>query len=323
MNVPQLSVVLVVDHYGSIRRVVDRLREQTAQEEIELVIVGPSRQALELDPMALAGVAGVRVVECGSIHPMPPARAAGVRAASAPLVFLGETHTFAHPEFAATLIRAHRDSSAVVVPGIGNANPDGALSWAAFLMDYGQAFHALPAGEIEAGPGWNVAYKRAALLEFEAALDTMLDSSDALMSALRGSGHRYRFAPDARLDHANVSRPLAWTDERYLSGLLFGSSRAARWSLARRLLYIVASPLIPFVYLSRIMRPVQLAARAGMLPRGTFAGLLVGAVVRTAGEVVGYAVGASREAERRMDDYELHKLNYVVSPAGSVGASPA
>jgi hypothetical protein len=320
---PQLSVVLVTDHFRTIRRVVARLREQTVRDRVELVIAAPSRAALEIEDGALDGFAAVRVVETGSIHPMSIGRAAGVRAASAPVLFLGETHSFAHPEFAESLIRAHQQPDEVVVPGIGNANPESALSWAGFLMDYGPWAYVLPAGDVGWGPTWNVAYKRAALLAFDASLETMLCAGDALTSAFRASGHRYRLEPAARLDHANVSHLRSWINERYLTGLLIASNRKARWSLSRRLLYIVASPLIPAVVLSRMVRPTRMLSRAGSLPRWTIAALLAGAFIRTVGEVVGYAVGAGTDAEPRMEDYELHKLKYTVPASDARAALPA
>jgi hypothetical protein len=320
---PQISVVLVTDHFRTIRRVVARLREQTVRDVVELVIAAPSRAALELDEGAVEGFAAVRVVETGSVHPMSTGRAAGVRAATAPVLFLGETHSFAHPEFAESLIRAHREPGAVVVPGIGNANPESALSWAGFFMDYGPWAYILPAGDIGWGPTWNVAYKREALLQFDESLETMLCAGDALTSAFLARGHQYRLEPAARLDHANVSQAGSWITERYLTGLLIASNRKARWSMARRLLYIAASPLIPAVVLSRMARPVWMLVRAGTLPRGTIGALLLGAVIRTAGEVVGYAVGAAADAEPRMEAYELHKLRYTVPVRDARTALPA
>ena len=323
MSEPQISVVLVTDHFRTIRRVVARLREQTVRERVELVIAGPSRAALEIEDGALDGFAAVRVVETGSIHPMAGARAAGVRAASAPVLFLGETHSFAHPEFAESLIRAHQGPDEVVVPGLGNANPESALSWAGFLMDYGPWAYVLPAGDIGWGPTWNVAYKRNALLAFDESLETMLCAGDAMASAFRASGHRYRLEPAARLDHANVTGLRSWINERYLTGLLIASNRKARWPRSRRLLYIVASPLIPAVVLSRMTRPVRLLWGAGALPRGTIPALLAAVVIRTIGEVVGYAVGAGATAEPRMEHYELHKLKYTVPSRDPRSALPA
>ncbi len=309
-----MSVILVTDRFETIARVVDRLRAQTVADQLEIVIVAPSKAQLDLDEGAMAGFAALKVVELGSIEPMATARAAGVRAAAAPVVFLGETHSFPEPEFASALLRAHEQPWDIVVPGLSNANPDGVWSWAAFLMDYGQWSEELSAGEIGGGPTWNVSYKRQVLLELNGVLERALASGDELPITLRERGRRAYFEPAARIGHINVGRQ-GWTHERYLSGLMVGSHRKGMWSLGRRLFYVCASPLIPVVILSRIAGPVRVLGRRGALPRGTRAALVIGAVVRTAGEVVGYLAGANASARIRMEEYELHKMRYVARPS--------
>ena len=60
-----------------------------------------------------------------SVNHLPEARAAGVRAASAPIVFIGETHSYPQPGWAEALLTAFEGPWAAVVPAIGNANPNG------------------------------------------------------------------------------------------------------------------------------------------------------------------------------------------------------
>ena len=310
----QLSVVLVTDHFRTIKRVVRQFNDQDVRGQVELVIVGPSAQALEADPQALAGFASVVTVEVGAIHPMSIARAAGVRAASAPIVFLGETHSFPSPEFVSSMLVRHAEPWDVVIPGLDNANIDGPLSWAAFLMDYGYWLRHLPEGEVGFAPTWNVAYKRDALLELGADLDDALTAGDGLLAAFRARGRRIYFEPTARLDHLNVSRSVRqWADERYLSGLLTGANRKHRWPTYRSILYAIASPLIPLVILGRTAGPVRVALQNRRLPPMTITALVAGAVVRTAGEFVGYLAGAHVDAVNRMEEYELHKMKYTIA----------
>lgn len=91
-----MSVVVVTDHYRTIRRVIQCLRDQTVRDELEVVIVAPIGVDLGLDRSALDGFAAFKVVEIEKIHPMASARAAGVRAgtrtlplATAPLLIAG------------------------------------------------------------------------------------------------------------------------------------------------------------------------------------------------------------------------------------------
>lgn len=316
---PRISVILITDRWETIRRVVDCLRAQTVADQLELVVVTPVGETLDRHFADLADLAGVRIVAVDSIEEFAAARAAGVRAAMAPVVVLGETHSFPHPGWAEALIEAHSGGWGVVAPGFDNANPGSALSWAIFLLDYGRWLAGLPAGEIVLAPIHNGAYRRDVLLALGPQMETALSHGDHLTLHLRDRGSRSFFEPAARIDHLNISRPLPWLGERFVFGVLIAAHRAARWPWHRRLLYIVGSPLIPVVILFRVRRGVRHLQRAGRLPLGTLPALVAGAVVSTIGEVIGYARGAFSGSERQMTEYELHKASYT----GSVNSSVA
>jgi hypothetical protein len=308
---PDLSVVLVTDTYQTIKPVLLKLQAQTARAAMEVVLVAPRGSGLGDAAEVFDGFAALRVVDVDSISPASRARAAGVRAATAPVVFLGETHSFPDAGFAAALIDAHRGSWAAIVPGLGNANPGSAWSWAAFLSDYGQWFAGLPAGRVSTGPTWNSSYKREVLMELDALLDHALSGGDELPQALRARDRQVGFLPAARLDHLNVARPGPWMDERFLAGRVIGANRGSRWPLTKRLVYLLASPVILVVVTSRAWRPYRVVRRVHRLPGGTLAAVMFGVLIRTAGEAVGYAAGLSPSAEARMERYELHKIRYT------------
>ena len=92
--------------------------------------------------------------------------ASRIVAASAPLVFIGETHAYPAPDFAEVMLRTHEKDWDVVVPGFSNANPEGASSWGSFILDYGAWWDELPAREIHHAPIYNTVSKRSALLAF-------------------------------------------------------------------------------------------------------------------------------------------------------------
>ncbi|HEU5039414.1 MAG TPA: glycosyltransferase family A protein [Gemmatimonadales bacterium] len=308
---PALTVILATDRFDTIRKVVDHLRRQTVRHLIELIILAPDRATLELDPAAVDGFAAVQVLEVGSVERFAPARAAGVRAASAPVVVIGETHTYPHPDWAEALIAAHTGPWGLVAPGFGNANPEGALSWAIFLLDYGRWIAGQPAFETDLGPIHNGAYKRDVLLELGPRLETALAHGDELTLHFHSRGHRSYFEPAARIDHLNVVRAVPWLRERFLGGRLIGAQRSTRWSWPRRLLYAAAAPLIPVVILRRLWPGIARARRVHRLPPATLPAIMAGAAVAAVGEAVGYLGGVNRGAELEMNEYELHKVRYA------------
>jgi hypothetical protein len=306
---PRMSVVLVTDDYESVRPALDRWLLQTVTQELEVVLVVPSRRALAGAAAGLEGFGAVQVVELGLPLDLGEWRAAGVHAASAPLVFIGETHSYAHPRLAQELMEAHAGPWAVVVPGFRNANPERSLSWAGFLADYSPWASGLPGGEISYAPIYNAAYRRSVLLEFGDRLGSALSQGDELLTGLRARRHRIYIEPAATIKHFNLSRPTAFLRERFLTGLLIAARRARRWSWRHRLAYVCGSPLLPVVYLSRVRIGVRTVRRN--VPLGAFPALLVGALVKAAGEMIGYARGAAPAANRRLTEYELHKTSYA------------
>jgi hypothetical protein len=307
----RMSVILPTDEYETIRGVVRRLSQQTVRDQLEIVIVAPDQAALGLDEPALQGFAAVRIVRVPALEPIGAAQGAGVRAGPGQMVFIGETHSYAHPTFAEALIEAHAGPWAAVVPGFGNANPVGKLSWSLFLLDYGAHLHTLPPRETAIAPTHNVAYKRQVLLDLGSELDTALTHGDRLVVLFRSRGLRSWFHPAARIDHLNVSLWKPWASDRLQCGLLIGGRRAQRWSPARRLAYFLASPLIPPVLLLRISRGARQAWRDGLVPAGALPLLVVATIISTIGEMIGYAGRSTLGADRKLFEMELHRLPYV------------
>jgi len=316
---PALSIVLVTDQHETIRLVLACLDAQTVREKIEVVVVIPADRAAEIPSGEQLSFHSVNVVEIESIRPMPPARAAGVRASNAPIIFIGETHSFPHPQFAEEIIAAHDGPWDIVVPGLENANPESPKSWSAFVLDYGYWMSGLCPAVIPNGPTWNASYKRDLLLSLGERLDDVLSSGDDLPMELKSRRHTVYFQPRARIDHLNVEIG-GWADERFLSGRVVGANRSRRWSRMRRGFYFIASPLIPLVLLYRTSASVRLLIRHRSLPSWSIAAIIAGVLVRTAGEAVGYLAGISSDEVERMEEYELHKLKSVRRVRGTAEA---
>ena len=307
---PSLSVVLVTDVLPTIEPVLARLRAQTVVDELELVIVTPQPETVRKEIATRDGFASIVVAGVDGLVPLATARAVGVRSANAPLVFLGETHTYPEPRWAEALIEAHRGEWTAVVPGFANGNPSGALSWAGFLSDYGAWLACLQSRELTFMPIYNTAYKRAALLDLDSELERLLTSDDQLLVRLRANG-RLLFHPSAIIAHVNVASPWAWLMERYYAGLLIAGTRVARWPRRRRLLYAVGSPLIPIVLLARVVDGVKAARGSAPIPFATYPAMVVAATVTALGELTGYLGVPAGWAERRMTEYEIHRLRYA------------
>jgi hypothetical protein len=307
-NEAVLAVILATDTYERGRIVIDALARQTIADRIELILVTTSPDEVQTACANREGFHSIRVVPTDSISPLSAARALGVRAAIAPYVFIAETHAYPDPDMAARLVELLSREWSLVIPGIRNANPGNGISWAGFLSDYGAWSRALPAGEIQRAPAHNTAFRRDVLMEFGDRLERAFSFGDELYTGMHARGHRTWFEPAVGVEHVNIDGFRHWLRERYLSGVLIGSTRSREWTWSRRLLYICASPLIPFVVLARVQRGVREVARREHLPAGTLPAIVVAVILKVTGEVRGYLLGAKPEHETEMTGFEVRKL---------------
>jgi hypothetical protein len=308
-SAPAISVVVATDVPETVADVLTRLRAQTLHERIELVI--PTTRPEEVASAGLddGRLATVRTVPVARLTPLAAARAAGIRAATARHVFIGETHSFPEPDMLEKLLAAHAAGWGRAAPVFTNANPTSACSWAAFLVDYGR--FAAPAESAEATvPVYNCSYERAFLQDRGPALDRLIESGSTLDGDLRAAGCRSYRVGDASIAHLNVANRRAYVRQRYLIGRAIGARLARRWPAWRRAVYLVGSPLIPPLLAARVLRSPRMRARVRAAPRFTLTMMLLGFVCRGAGEAVSYAIGAGN-AEAQLDEMEIQKRRYA------------
>lgn len=245
---PELSVIVITpDTYATVRTLVRCLGRQTVCDCIEVVLCGPSRAALDFEPHEVEAFAGYQVVEIGELRSTSVARAAGIRTARAPIVALSEDHCFPHREWAEAMIARHREPWSGVGVAMVNGNPQSAVSWANFIIEYGDWADPVVGGESSHIPGHNSTYKRAALLEYGDLLADVLEAESPMQWEMGSRGHRFFIEPRARTHHINFSLLRPSIPLRFLAGRLFAANRARDWEVGRRALYFLASPLIPVV----------------------------------------------------------------------------
>lgn len=306
---PRMSVVLVTDRYATIRGVVRALAAQTVAGALEVVLVGPAPAPLEVDARDLAPLHGHRVVTAERIIPLAGARATGVRAATAPVITVGETHAFPDEHWAERVLASIEAGAAAVVPGFTNGNPDGALSWSNLINDYGRWSDRLEPGETTGAPAYHLVMRRSVTDALGDRIDDFYSWGYDATGALHSAGHAIRHEPGARMYHVNVSRPLRWVGERVLLGRVQAAWRSRDWGPGRRALYALGSPLIPAVVLSRGRSGVRRALADPAVPRRTGPAVLAGVVLKSLGEAVGFVAGSTEAHRERAEEYEIHKVS--------------
>ena len=316
-----MSVVLVTpDSFEILRKTIQHLQLQTVHDRLEIIIVAPSAEKLDLDRSALAGFFRYDVAEVNVSESVSAAKTAAVYKATSPLVAFGEDHNFPEPLWAEALIEAHRQPWAGVGPVLCNANP-GAFSWSNFFISYGPWIEPTRSGVASVLSEHNTSYKRPILLGLGSDLQKLMDRDGGLHRVLQTQGHQLYVESKARTHHLNFDRLAPSVTIRFHSGRAFGATRASAesWSLLRRIIYAAGTPLIPLIRFRHVAGDLTRTGRkAELLPRILPAlGLLL--VATALGEAAGYLFGLG-STYHKLDAFEFSGLTLSRSAGVAGGA---
>ncbi len=303
---PQLTFVVPSDSWDRLADVVRALERQEPPIALEVVVVTPDPAHVSAPPEWEDRV----TVAVGPDDDVSAAHAAGVAAASAPVVFLGETHAFPSPATLPALLAAFDDPSVgCAVPRLANANPATSRSWVALHVAYGR-WLAFDGDEVSTPPAFNAAWRREALVSLRDRLPEALGAGGGVDVMLGSSGLRFVAVPDAVVEHLNVVRPWAWLTTRVDSSRVFAGSRSRAWSRGRRALYTLGAPVLAPLITWRVLRSPAWGATAAQRGHASVPLLAVSSVAAALGEALGYVSGAGG-ARRRVAHAEIRRSSYV------------
>lgn len=303
---PELSVILVTrGDLAVLRLTLGYLRAQTVREQMEIIVAAPHDLPAE---------DGIRVVPVGEIRTLAGAQVAALRHARAPVVVLGEDHSFPAPDWAEKLLEAHRAGHAAVAPLLLNGNPRTLRSWANYLLHFGRFGDPAVAGVVQWLPWHNTSYKRDILLSFGDRLPLFIAVEGLLHEALREQGHTLFLQSATSTRHINFSQFWPFMIQTLCGGHLFSAARAQYhgWPVAKRVLYAAATPLIPVVRCFRILRDIRARPEQRHLVPRVIPLLVAGLISHAIGEMLGNLFGM-RSAEETYLLYETGRLCHITT----------
>jgi hypothetical protein len=223
---------------------------------------------------------------------IPELRAAGVFAATGPVVALIEDHCLVAPDWARLLEAAHADGQEVAGGPIRNVVTERIRDWAAFFCEYSAVMEPMTRGPVAGLPGMNVSYGPQAL----AAIEDLLREGrweTWLHPRLQARGFELWCEPGAVVEHDKDFDLGEFLSQRYHYSRSYAGMRSADLG-ARRVLYALGTPLlIPLLY-ARMARNVFARGRARRQFLLATPLVLLYTVVWALGEAVGYAFGGGK-----------------------------
>ncbi|MEM6823885.1 MAG: hypothetical protein AAF566_02130 [Pseudomonadota bacterium] len=324
---PSIAFVLVTDgSFETCRRTTGYLRNQTIASEIELIIVGPSKEEMAVDYDFLTPFHSVQVVEFGPVTITGHASAAGVRVAEAEFVAYAEEHDYPPETLAETALAKLREGYPAVGWALTNANP-GLVSWAHLCLQFAPGVYPVPSGEVPRLTGHHAAYRKDMLLDYGDQLPDLMSSENVLQMDLHARGEKLFMCGDVASAHVHVSNPwnlimLEFYAQRGFAGVRI---EVSGWGWPMRLLYALGSPLIPFkrtgIALEALRRdPERSKAMMPQIVPVMFGVAVAGAV----GEAIGYLFGGKEASYEKTNKFETDRFAFVAkrdkTPKLAVGA---
>ena len=310
-----LSVVIYTPtDYEYLRLPLYFLAQQTICDQIELIIVHPASYVVKTDE-ALLNCFGTCVIVAVDRPYIDDGRIRGLRQATTPIVAFLEDHVLVKPDWAEKLIRAYEGGYGAVAATMYPANTETLMSWASFFTSFITWLAPNTSRKMTVMPQHNTTYKRAVLDAYsdDETLYTLMLTEWLLHNDLHERGYKMYLDAENATEHINISKAYPLYLEHFAFLRLFAAQRSEHWSLGKRLVYIVGSPLIPAVRLKSIVTSVR-DSKADvwgklLLTMPIILSLLLFAWV---GEVTGYLFGAGK-SEMIFSDLETGRLRYITA----------
>ena len=217
-------------------------------------------------------------------------RGIGIRRARAPLIALIEDVGRPDPNWAAALVKEHAGPYAAVGGAMENGI-DRPLNWAVYFGDFGRYQNPVPHGRSPYVSDANVCYKREAL---ERVADAWPGSYNEarVHGALASRGQILALSPDAIVfQHRLNLRLMPALVERYVWARSYAAVRIEGVPAARRAVYAILCPALPFVLFLRQLGNVLRTKRNRAAFLKALPVTLLLDIAWSYGEFVGYVTG--------------------------------
>lgn len=294
LGVPDLSVVIAsVNGWDVLEPTLRALDAQPERDYMEVIVV----EALGEDvrERLRAHVPPVEIVEAERLS-IPKLRHLGVCRAQGKIVAILEDHGRVSPDWARSLLEAHRGPWAAVGGAVENGK-FGLVNWAVFFCEYTPYMKPVPEGEAVDLPGNNIAYKRPHLMRHAAVLAEGKWES-WINANLRADGVRLASTNSVVVQHIKPFRFLHFIVQRFHFARSYAGMRRVDQSPLQRLVYGLGSSVLPFLLLARVFKTVLRKRRN--LGWFVLASPLVALflTVGALGEMVGYLLGPGRSLDK-------------------------
>jgi hypothetical protein len=247
---PVITAVLIADsHRDRAQRMLRSVLQQDIGEQIIIFVYDRASELgknfSELDHPNVVYEPVSRKLTLGQLQ-----KRATLEAKTNIIAFI-EEHVTVPPGWARETLRRHSEGYAGVTGNFVAGNPQQRFSRILFSITYGAYILPQESGQTREMPGDNSSFVRAKLLRYGDDIERLFNTDTLLMWRLLADGERLYRAGELQLHHWNENifadgwLALFYWNQMYICNRVI----LERWSILRRGLRFLATPLVPFVRL--------------------------------------------------------------------------
>jgi hypothetical protein len=246
-----ISVVISAPPTGAdLLRCLKALWPQAEREGAEVIVEHSGDEAANAIHERFPQVRYHHHKEALTIHEM---RGLGIAASKGQVIALLDAYSIVDSNWLSQVLKAHRENLDPVIGGIVEPYDSASQTlghWAMYINEYARFMAPREAGRTDILAASNISYKRSALFT-EVAPKFPVFWKEFVNRALVSAGHGLRMEPSIVVHSRKLIPIAAFLRSRYDNGRCFAGMRAADYRRGRRILYALATPLLPPLFLWR------------------------------------------------------------------------
>ena len=286
----EISVIIASqDAKATIAKCLSSLEKQNRGGRAEIIVVDNSKDGTA--KMVEEAFPTVRLIRIAEPRLLPELWAIGAKEALGKIIAFTIAHCVPDEDWLAATLRHHQSGTYAAIGGaIENAQPSPLSQWATYFCRYVTYMLPFSTHPVDQIPGDNASYKRWVLEEYAHWIESCFWET-VINQRLRRAGHSLLLTPEICVFHEASSGVGAFCRQRFTHGRIFGAGRVVSVTGGRRLLYIFASPLVPFIFLAKIVRQVLQKKRHVLQFLLSLPILVLFVLCWSFGEFLGYLTG--------------------------------
>ena len=257
MNIiPDISVIVASKNgQETIEECLTSIEKQKENQLLEIIVVtdnsknGTSQIIKNRFP-------GVKLIELSKPTLIPYLWSAGIEAASGEILAITIAQCIPTIDWVHKLIESLKPPYSAVGGAIENSETASLTDWALYFCRYSNYMPPFDEREVLDMAGDNAAYKRKALEPYKEIIKRGF-WENIVNAALINDGLKILLTPNIVTVYKNSYGIISFSIQRFFHGYHYGHKRSAPFPIIKRFVFILASPLIPFIHLYRIAHRVM------------------------------------------------------------------